>query len=638
MSPVFSHHEVHLRDYLYVLHKRRHAILIFFLAVVLSGMAFTYFERVIYRAASTVLIERENPNVVDFKEVMAFDTSSTDFYQTQYQIFESRSLIQKLIEAENLAEDAYVRGFQKGGWRALVRNKPWVPGWFEEFAREPMLADVVIRRMLRIDPMRNSRLVKVSILHPDPKRSAELTNRLVEIFIQRNLEDRFLISKQATQLISGQLVELKERVAAAERNLQDYKEKNDLTNISSIREKDAFIQDAKLELVKIQSEESKLAKRYLPAHPKRIHIRSQIEGLQEKIQEEQKRTLESGRAAIEYSELEREAETSRKIYEALLARLGETQSEAQTQASNVMVVDRAEPPSRPYKPRPFLNFAVALFFGLGGGILLGFFLEYLDPTIKIPEDIEKALGLDLLGIIPVAEKNSNGRIFPIQKSASPIAESFRALRTALLFKLRHVEGCRLILVTSPNPEEGKSTICLNLAATFCQNYLRVLLIDADLRKSTLHKSLGVEAEKGLKEVLEDKMPPVEAIHKNVKELGFDFLSRGEASHHPTEILGSQAMRQLLDSLRASYDVILIDSPPYLAVADVAVLSDFADALMVVARYHKTHKRHLRDVTRRFSENGQKVLGAVMNLVSVRERDYYFHQYYYYGYGDAPKKK
>jgi len=644
MNPLFEEREVHLRDYLYILRKRRVVTLCFFLAVVLLGILFTCFETVLYRAAATILIERENPNVVDFKEVMALDASTTDFYQTQYQRLKSRSLIQELIQKENLAEDPYLKQLSQGRLRRFLRNQRWLPPWFQEFVAEPYLEDVLARRMLRVEPMRNSRLVEVSILHPDAARSAQLTNRLAELFIDQNLKDRFTISKRATELIGNQLTELKEKVEVAERKLQKYKEALGLVNIPSMHEKDDFFHDARLELVKVQSEESKLAKRYLPDHPKVIHIRSQIEGLKAKIAEEEKRILEQSRNAIDYSELEREAESTRQIYEALLKRLQETSSESRTQASNILIVDRAKAPLLPHRPKPFLNILMAVFLGASGGFLLAFFLEYLDSSVKIPEDIEHGLGLDLLGIIPQADKaqkgGMQGSLFFSAKEPTPTSEALRALRTALIIRMRHLTsaGGRAILVTSPNPEEGKSTVLFNLASAFEQNHLKVLVLDADLRKPGLHKILGCPAEKGLTEVLEGQHKAEDVIKVNIGGLGFDFLSCGTPSYHPTEILGSERMKQLVENLKRKYDIVLLDSPPYLAVADVIVLSECVDGVLVIARYHRTDKRHLKDVKRRFSHASAKFLGVVINRVKVHERDRYYQQYYYYGYGENVPRK
>lgn len=638
MTKISGEQEIHLRDYLYILRKRRFAILAFFIFILFCGVLYTAFEKVLYRATATVLIERENPNVIDFKEVLAMDASTTDYYQTQYKMLESQSLIESLIQKEKLEEDPFIRGLQRGRLRPLLKTFGENFSWLHQFVVDPSTPDLIIRRMLRIDPVRNSRLVRVSVLHPDPRRSAELTNSLVDLFIERNLQDRFLVSERATELISRQLIELKDKVSEAERKLQAYKEQKGLVNIPSIREKDKFVQDARLELVKLQSVETKFEKRYLPAHPKLIHLRSQIEGLKSRIEEEEKKALELSRVAIEYSELEREAESSRGIYEALLARLQETQSQGKTQASNILIVDHADAPPRPYKPRPFINLLMAVSLGTIGGVLLAFFLEYLDSTIKIPDDIEKGLGLELFGIIPEADINRKdplkGGLFLFPSQHSPISESFRALRTTLLFHLRQMSGCRKILITSPNPDEGKSTVALNLAAAFQQNRLRVLLIDADLRKPRSHGLFNVESQKGLTDVLEGEMPLKDAVHQNAGEVGFNFISCGTRSHHPTEILGSKEMKNILSELEKNYDIILLDSPPYLPVADVAVLSEYADAILVVARYHRTDKRHLRDIKKRFSEAGPKILGIVVNRVSVQEKDYYYHQYYYYGYGDA----
>lgn len=637
-----DHYEVHLRDYLYVLRKRRGVILAFALFVFAAGIFMTFRQRVLYRANATILIEKENPNIVDFKEVMALDASTTDYYQTQYQMLRSRSLIHTLVESKNLEQDPYLTALQKKGMLKRLLEKPeFLKPWVKGFLSSVNIEDTFNRKMLRIDPVRNSRLVEVSVLHPDPEKSAELTNELVQLFIQRSVEDRFSMSRQATDLINTQLVELKERVAVSEKKLQDYKSQQGLVKLPSIREQNKFLEEAKLELIKIQSEESKLAKRYLPAHPKRIHIRSQIEGLEEKIKDEEKKILDLGGAAIEYAQLEREADSASKIYESLLSRVQETTSEAKTQASNIMIVDKAQIPMKPYEPRPLLNLMISLILGAAGGILLAFFCEYLDSTLKIPDDVEKALGLDLFGIIPKTETSKKlplqGAIFYDPKEPSPAAEAFRALRTALLFRLRHQPGCRVLLVTSPNPGEGKTSISLNLTAAFQQNHLKVLLIDADLRKPRLHKVLNLSAGPGLSDYLESQVSLDQAIQKNAAQQGFDFLSCGSFSEHPTEILGSEIMDKLMAELKKQYDVILLDTPPYLAVADVAVLSEYADAMVFVGQYQKTDRRHLKTIKKRFQLE-HPIMGVVINCVSVREKDYYYHQYYYYGYGDAGRKK
>ncbi len=634
-----DHYEVHLQDYLYVLRKRRIPFFLFFVAVIGFGVFFTLSEQILYRAASTILIERENPNVVDFKEVMAMDAAATEYYQTQYQMLKSKSLIKQLIKDSKMEEDPYFAGRLAGKTRQKLKSISKLEERFGSFLTTPEPEDVFIRSMLRINPLRNSRLVEVSVLHPDPARSAELTNRLVELFIRRNLEERFLLSTQATELISKQLGELKEKVGAAEKNLQQYKEEKGLVSIPSIHEKDKFIQDAKLELVKVQAEEAKLAKRYLPAHPRMIHIRSEIEGLQGKIQEEENKTLNLSRDALDYQELEREASSSRQIYKSLLKRLQETMSEAKTQASNIIVVDRAAPPARPFKPQPLVNFLAACFIGFIGGVFLAFFLEYLDSSVKIPEDIEKGMGLELFGIVPENDFKGSGKkeIFFNSNQHTPAAESIRVLRTALLFRLRHTPGSRTILVTSPNPDEGKSSIALNLAAAFAQNHLKVILLDADLRKPRIHKVLEVPAKPGVADVLEGDVDFSKAILKDVGGLGFDLMPCGSSSEHPTEILGSASMKKLMDNLKKNYDIVLLDNAPYLPVADVAVVSEFVDAVVVVTRYQKTDKRHLRYLKRRFSAPEIKVLGVVINRVSVRQKDYYYHQYYY-GYGDAQAKR
>ncbi|MBP9865799.1 MAG: polysaccharide biosynthesis tyrosine autokinase [Candidatus Omnitrophica bacterium] len=635
--------EIHLRDYYYILVKRKKMVLACLAASLLLGIFLTFTAKVLYEATATLLIEKQNPNVVDFKEVMAFDSSSTDYYQTQYQILRSESLVRELIEREHLDQDHYLRGLKEGGLRARLRKTALIGNRLAPFIAERKAEDLFISRMLKIKPIRNSQLVSVVVRHPDKKRAAEIVNTLAELYIERNLRSRYDTSTQATKLIAEQLVTLKDKVALADRRLQKYKESKGLVNITSIREQDAFLQDAKLSLLKLQAKEARLAKRYLEAHPKRIHLRSQIEGLEEKMAVEDKRKLEEGSMAIKYSELEREAESAKKIYEALLERLEETQSEAKSQASNILIVDKAVPEPRPSSPKPFLNLLMAFILGLAGGLMAAFLAEYLDSTVKVPDDIEKGLGLDLYGIIPKAERIREnpleGEIFLNRAgAASPASESIRALRTALLFKLRHISGARVLIITSPNPEEGKSTIALNLAAAFQQNHLRVLLVDADLRRPRLHKAFGLSVDEGLTNILEGQADFSTAVKKNVAGLGIDFLAAGTILDHPTEILGTEQTKSFFRGVRSAYDIILLDTSPYLAVADVAVLSEYADLALVIACYHKTDKRHLAEVKRFFSESQLNLVGLVMNQVNPREKNYYYHRYYYYGYGEPLPKR
>ncbi len=628
--------EIHLRDYYYILIKRKKVILFSTVAALLLGIFLTVTAKVLYESSVTLLIDKQTPNVVDFKEVMAFDSASTDYYQTQYQILKSEGLIRDVIAAENLSQDSFLQGMQRGRLRHWLGQH--LPEHFGPFFSERTLGDLFIARMLKVKPVRNSQLVAVTVIHPDSRRAAEIANTLAKLYIQRSLKSRYEASTQATELIAGQLGDLKTKVGEAESKLQQYKQEHGLINIPSIRQKDKFIQDAKLELVKLQAEESKIAKRYLEAHPKRIHLRSQIEGLADKIKEEESKNLELGGVAVKYSELEREAQSSRKVYESLLQRLEETHSEAKAQASNIVVVDQAAPEPRPARPKPLINLLVAFFLGLTGGVMAAFLIEYLDSTVKVPDDIEKGLGLELYGIIPKADRNAenplNGEIFLSRAGApSPASESVRALRTALLFKMRHFEKAKVILVTSPNPEEGKTTISLNLAAAFQQNHLRVLLIDADLRRPRLHKALGIDSQTGLTDMIEKQADVLSVVKKDAAGLGFDFLPAGTILDHPTEILGTDSAKKIFEEMRRLYDIVLLDSSPYLAVADVAVLSEYADFAIIVARYHKTDKRHLKDIKRLFSESQLKGLGLVMNQVHPDEKDYYYHRYYYYGYGE-----
>jgi tyrosine-protein kinase Etk/Wzc len=278
---------------------------------------------------------------------------------------------------------------------------------------------------------------------------------------------------------------------------------------------------------------------------------------------------------------------------------------------------------------------IGLLVGLFLGVVAAFFLEYLDQTIKSSADIERALEVPVLGLIPLGAHPANGRrragrrrgAIPLISLASPddpSAEAYRALRTNVTFVNAEERALRLICVTSPGPGEGKSTTAANLAITLAQQGSHTLLVDADLRRPLLHKAFNLVQEPGLTDILVGVATLREAARPNVV-LNLDVLPAGAIPPNPSELLGSAAMHRLLEELRAEYDTVIFDSPPTLAVTDASVLGTSSDAVILVLRAGETEETAAQRALEQLRRVQARVAGAVLNGVE-RNGDQYYYDY------------
>jgi tyrosine-protein kinase Etk/Wzc len=279
---------------------------------------------------------------------------------------------------------------------------------------------------------------------------------------------------------------------------------------------------------------------------------------------------------------------------------------------------------------------IGLLVGLFLGVVAAFFLEYLDQTIKSSADIERALEVPVLGLIPLGAHPANGRrragrrrgAIPLISLASPddpSAEAYRALRTNVTFVNAEERALRLICVTSPGPGEGKSTTAANLAITLAQQGSHTLLVDADLRRPLVHRAFNLVQEPGLTDILVGVATLREAARPNVV-LNLDVLPAGAIPPNPSELLGSAAMHRLLEELRAEYDTVIFDSPPTLAVTDATVLGASSDAVILVLRAGETEEAAAQRAIEQLRRVQARVAGAVLNGVERNGDRYYYYDY------------
>jgi capsular exopolysaccharide synthesis family protein len=412
---------------------------------------------------------------------------------------------------------------------------------------------------------------------------------------------------------------------------------------------------------------------YGPNFPKVIRLRDQVSEIQSLIDRERKRIVgrtrsdyaaaqgrqklleeavarekvEVGRLSqllIQHNILKREFETNQQLYESLLQRLKDATVSSGLRATNIHIVDPALVPSIPARPKKLLNISIGLILGLIFGITLAFTQEGLDTSVKSADDVERLTACPALAIIPEASSNGgrtawrkkrngskpapNGHVelAVLNQPTSQVAECYRSLRTAVLLSMAP-RPPQVLLVTSPQPSEGKTCTALNLTFALAQRGARVLLVDADLRKPSVARPLGLVGDKGLSSVLtgastlDESLSPIEGLPN------LSVLTAGPRPPNPAELLSSPFMEELLVRLRRRFDHIIVDSPPSLLVTDATILSTLVDATILVAQPGITTRAALARAHKTLEGSGAKIMGVVLNRANSRNTDSYYYGYY-----------
>lgn len=389
----------------------------------------------------------------------------------------------------------------------------------------------------------------------------------------------------------------------------------------------------------VQLEMKKVTARLRGDYMASLHRENMLRAALEDQKQQDNKLNES---AIEYSLLKRDFETNRTLYEGLLQKLKEAGVTAGLRSNNIREVDIARTPGAPAEPNIPRNLAFAFALGLSSGIGLAFLLEGLDNTVRTPEQAQAISGLPSLGMIPLGSKigaeagAKQGLVVasskePIElitqaRPQSQMAESYRALRTSLLLTSLGAPP-KIILITSALPREGKTTTSVNTAIVLAQKGTRVLLIDADLRRPSIHKALGMGPRAGLSNVLTGGATSQQATVRSPILPNLFILPAGTPPPNPAELMASQQMFDLLAELREQYDHIVIDTPPTLSVTDAVVLSTRSDAVVLVIRSSQTTKPALRRTRDILTQVNARVAGVLLNAVNLNSPDYsYYYEY------------
>jgi capsular exopolysaccharide synthesis family protein len=464
----------------------------------------------------------------------------------------------------------------------------------------------------------------------------------------------------------------------------------DVLNDASLRDYQGKITDLKRQLAELRTS-------LTPAHYKVKRVQAQIAELETALEKERGNILKrirneyesaqrretllaNGYAAqaklvseqaakvIHYNILKREVDTNRQLYDSMLQKVKEAGIASAMRATNIRVVDSAKPPTRPYKPNHTRNAMFGLLAGIFLGVVFVFVRESADRTLKAPGDAMSYLNVPELGVIPstrtephklpsgrrevlltvrrprrkdkpaegnAAEPAQGGvELVTWQRKPSLLAESFRATLTSILFSGQNGNYPRVLVLTSPGPEDGKTTMVSNLGLALAEINRKVLLLDADLRKPRLHDIFEVPNDSGLSDLLRSSEPiegcPLELLARETKVPGLYVLPSGSKTHAISNLLYSARTAELMRRLRREFDAVLIDTPPMLHIADARVLGRLADAVVLVLRAGLTTRDGAVAAKQRFAEDGTPVLGTVLNYWDPDAGGYgYYDKYYYY---------
>ncbi len=728
-----------LRDYLFVVVKRKWLILSLCL-VVTSLVAIQMFRQPsIYEAEATIRIEQRQKNVLQTKDFVLNAQPDANFWGTQIKLMESPALARQVVLTLDLQNNpAFASGQAQGGLFAAVRSmfsrdkkrgaaSPAMPTGLEPVGetelREKNLSPEELARLEPYEDMImggetvagivGTNLFVIKYRHTNPELAQKIANTLAEVFANNNLERSTAGSNKAEDVLARQIAQLQRtikhdqeaqfnyaksknlplggealnvdsqrysqlsnqllqaqddrktaqsvyesardskdvfsipevqkssRVSALRDRISSLKEKRDILLVTytpewpEVKKIDAAVKPLETELAKAAAETISGLKAAFEAALAHEHSLESMYAQQKGITTQQTRDL------IQMAAMTQELKTNEQYLNTLMQRLREFQVTSGDRGNEVSVENYSRVPRAPVGPARMRNVAIAFVLSLVAGIGLAFLLDFLDDTVKSLDDIDRYIHLPALAMIP-ASRGDRSRLKGIPQAntgpsettalamiddvRSPIAESYRHLRTSLLLSSAG-QPPKTILVTSSQPSEGKTTTAINTAFMLAQTGAEVLIIDCDLRRPRLHAQFGVPNSKGLTTWLSGEKDLEGLFHVYAKTPNLKILTSGPVPPNPAELLGSEEMRKLLGKLGERFAHIIIDSPPAISFTDASILSTMVDGVMLVVHGGRSSRAVVRRAKQQLLDVGAHIFGVVLNNVKLESQDYYYSGYY-----------
>lgn len=688
-----------LKDYLLIFRERIWYFIVTFFVIVTGTLLYTYNATEIFTSASTVRILRDGPRILGTQDIdRSSAVASAEDLNTQIRIMESGAVVS--LVAGRLSDEErerflapYGDGFLTGPVsveQVLSRNRRVSP------VRMSMMVHIVYSHP---DPDVAAMIANYfadEYINYNLRQNIDTSMRAVEDLRIRADQQRAKVEE-----IRARMVEFRERTGRTSLNPEENIERAELQRLQQINTEDRrtldmvenqretleeyldegrpltelpfLVEQSRISQLLDQRSNQRIAietlrERYRDGHPRMIESLRAYEKTQEELDEaiataiekvrvgyrqaqqnfdvstrrlaeKEAEILELNRLAVQYQSLQDELEVNNSLYQAMMLRLQSEMQQVALHGPNARIIDNAGPAISPSSPNHFRNMAVGIFGGIIAGLGLVFVTAFLDDRIKSAFDIESAVGLPLIGIIPRIKKlNSPEKAQAVaNNSEKRVTEAFRAIHSAL--KINDLsKRAKVFLVTSTSPSEGKSFVTSNLALTFAIHGEKTMILDADLRMPNISKSLGIDEKNGLCQIFEDNMPLEQVVREELYP-NLDVLTAGGKAKNPTQIFNNPRFEQLIAELGERYDRLLLDTPPVAAVSDALTLLPLCDGVLYVIKFNAVKKRTAKANLRRIIDSNAPVFGAVLNQISLSVASYYYSHYYdkkyesYYHQGD-----
>jgi capsular exopolysaccharide synthesis family protein len=682
--------EVHLRDYWKIAWQGRWVVLAVFFVVLSLVTAWTFLQTPVYRGVATVEIQPQARRLAPGQDVSGIGAAGYGWFaeekyqNTQIEVIKSRSVAERAFRLLGLSQHPMFAKASDpvGSFLGMIKVEPRRETGLIEIAIESTdaaeaarwanaVADTFVDRNLE-KARDNARAAVKSIeklLVPIRTQLSEAEKERLDVLQSTkiyNPENQTEIVKQRQVELNAELNKTQIRVASLRSVLakvEELKKKGADPSTLPDLANDTMLQE--LYRQKVQAEKDLESARvvYKPGAPQYLEKESQKTKIEQKIAERIDSSLEKfrndyalavqtqnyltgeirkseedsyrvGIANSQYGVVKTDAETRKQIFDVITKTMNEISVGADLLANNVAVLDHAPTPLRPIRPSKRLNLFLGSVMGLFLGLGAVFFLDYLDNTFRSPEDIEKYLGLSVLAVVP--------KVREAGVDSHAVRESYQTLRTSVIFCSRNRER-RLLLVTSTAPQEGKSSTVVNLARTLASAGERVVLLDCDLRRPTLHQHFQIEREPGITNYLAGRLDATDwrPFVRTVDVPNLHVVPCGPIPPSPPELFGTARFRNLLHDLKKEYDWVLVDSPPLTSLSDSTLLASIADMVVLVVKHNATDRDLVTRSIQQLRNVNDTVVGVVLNNVDIDkayQKDYYYAGYYYYGAEQKKKRR
>lgn len=596
----------------------------------------------------------EKNETVSISQFFLANTEETDNPEIILKVINSKNYEIYNDDDELLLKGSIGNIFEKPGVTIKVDSIDAKPGTKFELSYVSKLKAINdLRDSLSVaDQGKDTGMLILSITGMDRSLIQKILDSISNNYLAQNIEREAAQDAKSLEFLNVQLPKVRDDLNAAEDKLNNYRRKSDSVDLS-LEAKSVLDQIVNVDnqLNELTFRESEISQLYTKEHPTYKALMEKRKTLQDERAKLNKRVSSMPETQQEILRLSRDVESGRAVYMQLLNRQQELSIAKSSAIGNVRVIDRAVTQPKPVKPRKVILLVIGIVFGGILSVTIVLIRVFLRRGIESPEQLEEA-GINVYASVPISDTllnkgsqikgqrknkndNSEKRLLAIDNPADVAIESIRGLRTSLYFAMMEARN-NILMISGASPYAGKTFVSSNLAAIISQSGKRVLFIDADLRKGYTHKLFGTDNNHGLSDWLSAR-DPMDKIIKHLPTIGIDFISRGTVFPNPAELLMHSRLKEVLSWASSNYDLVIVDTPPILAVTDAAIISKYVGTSLIVARFEQNTVKEMEVCIKRFEQAGATIKGCILNGVVRKASSYYNYGYTSYGYSYSKDK-